>query len=271
MSCVLGTVFDNLKEKSVMRRFGLLLFVLSIVGCKSTADLTTKSTVEDKTVVEIINAHNDNVANFSTSFIRGTANYNDGKQSQNVGLDIRIKKDEIILINIKVIGLSMAKIQLTPTSVQFYEKLNSRFYDGDFDFLSDWLGTDLDFYKVQNLLLGKAINSLEKERMKVTLEEGMHKLEHANSREITETYYFEDADFMLKKEELNQKNENRSVIISYPNYQKIGESMLPSEIHIEAKSVKNVQLKIRYDKVSLNEDLNFSFSIPSNSKNIITN
>lgn len=254
-----------------MRRFGLLLFVLTVVGCKSTAVLKTKSAIEDKTAVEIINAHNDSATTFSTSLIRGTANYSDGRQSQNVGLDIRMKKDEIILINVKVIGISMAKIQLTPTSVQFYEKINGRFYDGDFNFLSNWLGADLDFYKVQNLLLGRTINNLDEEHVKVTLVQGMHKLENLNDREMTATYYFEGADFLLKKEELNQRAENRSVLITYPSHQKVGDNMLPSEIHIEAKSEKDVRLKIRYDKISLNEDVNFSFSIPSNSKNIITN
>lgn len=255
-----------------MKRFGFLLLALLVFGCKSTSVLNTqKGVVEDKTVVEIINAHNDNTADFTTSFIRGTANYNDGKQSQNVGLDIRMKKDEIILINVKVIAISMAKVQLTPTSVQFYEKLNGRYYDGDFAFLSHWLGTDLDFYKVQNLLLGRTINSLEKQRMKVTQEEGMHKLEYSNRQDILEIYYFEDDHFTLQKEELSQKDENRSVVISYPNYQKVEGSLLPSEIFIEANSEKSVKLKIRYDKISLNEELSFPFSIPSSSKNIITN
>lgn len=253
-----------------MKRLGILLFVLTLVGCKSKVDFATQGTLVDKTVVEIINAYNDNTVDFSTSFIRGSANFNNGKQSQNVGVDIRMQKDEIILINIKVIGLSMAKIQLTPTRVQFYEKLNNRYYDGDFEFLSSILGTELDFFKVQNVLLGKTINNLQVKDIQAGIVQGMHKLSQSSGDQIEESYYFKDNDFMLYKEELAQVDQNRSVTITYPNYQDVGQNRVPSEIHIEAKSNNDVQLKIRYDKITFNEELKFTFSIPGNSKNLIS-
>jgi hypothetical protein len=38
-----------------------------------------------------------------------------------------------------------------------HEKINNSYFEGDFSSLSQWLGTDLDYSKIQNLLLGQAM------------------------------------------------------------------------------------------------------------------
>jgi hypothetical protein len=39
-------------------------------------------------------------------------------------------------------------------SVSYYEKIKGTYFEGDFS-VSQWLGTDLDYSKIQNLLVGK--------------------------------------------------------------------------------------------------------------------
>ena len=53
---------------------------------------------------------------------------------------------------------------ITPSKVSYYEKINNTYFEGDFSMLSNWLGTDLNLNKVQNLFLGKAIDNLTKDR-----------------------------------------------------------------------------------------------------------
>ena len=70
----------------------------------------------------------------------------------------------------------MAKAMITPTKVSYYEKINNTYFEGDFSMLSNWLGTDLDFNKVQNLFLGKAIDDLTKDKWVSEVVEKMFKL-----------------------------------------------------------------------------------------------
>jgi hypothetical protein len=35
------------------------------------------------------------------------------------------------------------------------------YFEGDFSALSQWLGTDLDYNKIQNLLVGEALDDLQ--------------------------------------------------------------------------------------------------------------
>jgi hypothetical protein len=52
---------------------------------------------------------------------KANAKYSDDQQSQNVTAEIKIKKDQQILV-IRFLGITMAKASITPTSVSYYEK-----------------------------------------------------------------------------------------------------------------------------------------------------
>ena len=62
---------------------------------------------------------------------------------------MRMEKDQKILI--MSTPISVVKALITPEKVSFYNKLDNTYFEGDFKYLSDLLGTDLDFEKVQNL------------------------------------------------------------------------------------------------------------------------
>ena len=145
--------------KSILSTF-LIVF---LIGCKSKQAVATAAANENTEVSKVIKGHYTNDFDFKTLNIRANARYEDEKQSHSMNADIRIKKDEIIWINIKFFGIPMAKAIITPTKVSYYEKLNGTYFEGDFSMLSNWLGTDLDFNKVQNLFLGKAIDDLTKD------------------------------------------------------------------------------------------------------------
>ena len=53
--------------------------------------------------------------------------------------------------------ITVVKAIITPNRVAFYNKLDGTYFDGDFTYLSDLLRTELDFYKVQALLLGEPV------------------------------------------------------------------------------------------------------------------
>jgi hypothetical protein len=71
---------------------------------------------------KIIANHYNNKSDFSTLYIKADAKYSDDRSSQNVTAEIRIKKDEQILVSIRFLGITMAKASITPTSVSYYEK-----------------------------------------------------------------------------------------------------------------------------------------------------
>ncbi len=245
--------------KSIISAF-LIVF---LIGCKPKQTVATAAANENTEVSKVINGHYKNQHDFKTLNIRANAKYEDEKQSHSMNADIRIKKDEIIWINIKFLGIPMAKAMITPTKVSYYEKINNTYFEGDFSMLSNWLGTDLDFSKVQNLFLGKAIDDLTKDKWVSEVVEKMFKLSLPNSSDIAKEFYFEGANYLLKKETITQASQNRNLEIRYPSYKEEKEMFLPNEINIKAEQKNKVTIDIEYKNTTFNENLSYPYSVPS--------
>ncbi len=246
-----------------MKKYLALLVLILLSSCKSKAFLAEGSASKNLSADKIINNHYSNKTEFSTLNIKASAKYQDDKQTQNVQAEIRIKKDEKILVSIKVLGFTMAKALITPTSVQYYEKIGGKYFEGDYVGLSQWLGTDLDFQKVQNMFIGKAIDDLHKGKYAVSIMEKLYKLQ-SNSEGNTDTsFFFESSNFLVKRLEINQPALDRTLQVAYPDYKKYDEMILPLSLAIDARQKESkTNIDIEYKNVTFNEDLTFPYSVP---------
>jgi hypothetical protein len=249
---------------------GILAVVLAflLIGCKSKQAVASAAAKDTAEISKIINGHYANETNFKTLNIKANAKYEDASQSHSMNADIRIKKNEIIWINIKILGFPIAKALITPAKVSYYEKINNTYFEGDFSMLSNWLGTDLDFQKVQNLLLGKSIDDLSKGNWISGINDKLFKLSQVQTTDISKEFYFEAANFLLKKETITQASQNRALEIQYPSYKEVERIFLPNEINIKAVQKDKISIAIEYKNTTFNENLNYSYAIPSDYKAI---
>ena len=139
----------------------VLIAVIMLASCKSKQALVAEDTAGSvKSVKEIAVGHSSNPLDFETLQIRANVDY-DGSESYNFNADIRIKKDEIIWLNASFLGIPVSKAIITPQNVSYYVSLEKVYFEGDYEMLSNWLGTELDFAKVQNMLLGRAMDNFK--------------------------------------------------------------------------------------------------------------
>lgn len=252
----------------------LVLVTAFMVSCKSKAvavqnnnGTTEVITKEDKKAVE---KHYENKLDFSTLYIKASAKYADEKQSQNVTADIRIEKDKQILISVRFLGITMAKALITPTTVSYYEKINSTYYEGDFTSLSKWLGTELDYSKVQNLLVGEALDDLRKGKYTQTIVDNLFKLEDEKETNIKKAFFLDADKYLVQKEEISQPSENRMLQISYGDSKVFNQGTIPTSIEINAIQPKGkTNINLNYNNISFNEELSFPYSVPSGYKKVI--
>jgi len=255
-----------------MRKYSIILLSLFLLfSCKAKYKVKENSANETLTANKVIQFHYDNGKDFQSINIRANAKYRDEKQSHSVTADIRIKKDEIIWINIKLLGFPVAKAIITPNKVSYYEKINNTYFDGNFDVLSNWLGTALDFDKVQNLFLGNAIDDLTKGNYVAKIENEYYKLTERLESGTTKEFYFEGANFLVKKETIIQSLQKRSLEVHYPSHTKINNIFIPNSITIRAKKEEEVKIDLDYKNITFDEKLNYSFSIPNGYEEIIIN
>jgi hypothetical protein len=244
---------------------------MTIVSCKSKAAVVNATKKENLSGAnKIIENYYNNKNQFSTLYIKANAQYATEKQTQNVTAEIKIKKDEQILISIRFLGITMAKASITPTTVSYYEKVNGSFYEGDFSALSQLLGTDLDFNKIQNMLLGRAIDDLKKGKYIESLTDQVYRLDDASDSNTKKSFYFDADKFLVNKQEITQTKEERMIQVVYSNKKEFNEMTLPLGVNIDTYQKKGkAEINLEYNTVTFNEELSFPYSVPNGYKRII--
>lgn len=259
-----------------LRKGTILIWVsfissLLFLSCKSkTAVLDVSKNENRKSVNKIIENYYNNKNQFSTLYIKASAQYATEKQNQNVTAEIKIKKDEQILISIRFLGITMAKASITPTSVSYYEKVKGTYYEGDFSALSQFLGTDLDFSKVQNMLLGRAIYDLKEGEYTDSLTDQTYRLDETSDKDTKKSFYIDANNFLINKQEITQINEERMIQVVYSNKKEFKQMTLPFAINIDAYQKQNkAEINLEYNTVSFDEELSFPYSVPNGYKRIL--
>ena len=254
-----------------MNRFFAIALLVFFVSCKSKSVVVeaSKTTTRVKSN-KIIENYNNNKLEFSTLYVKSNVAYADDQRSQNVTAEIKIKKDQQILVSVRFLGITMAKASITPTAVSYYEKIGGTYFEGDFSSLSQWLGTDLDYNKIQNMLLGRAIDDLEKGKYSESFFDQIYKLEDVSSNKILKSFFFDATTFMINKQEVTQPTEDRMIQVAYSDNAIYKEATLPTKVLINTIQKKGkTQINLEYNTITFNEELSFPYDVPNGYKRII--
>lgn len=200
---------------------------------------------------------------FNTLSGRLGIDYSDGESSQSMTVSFRMKRDEVIWMSA---FMGVVKVYITPERVSFYNKLQNEFFDGDFDYLSDLLGSDIDFEKLQNLLLGQAVVDLRQEKYELEYTQEAYQLKPKSSLEEDYKMLFqvEPKNFRMASQQLSQPGNKRLMEVRYSSYQQVQGAVIPDRVYIAAiEDDQRVTIGITYKQVELNRELRFPYKIPN--------
>ena len=237
-----------------------MLLVLTIGACKGTKTVTGGEVDPSLSARNIINSHYSNQPNFKTLSGRIKIDYSNGDESQGVNVTLRMEKDKVIWISAP---LGVVKAHITPEKVSFYNKLQNEYFDGDFSYLSDMLGTELDFEKVQNLLLGNAVMDLRKEKFNSEVNNGYYQLKPKAAQEFFKILFqLEPKNFKIASQQISQPQNSRQLMAAY-TYQDISGNVLPEEVKIIAEESGDLTtIDLSFRNLELNKPMNFPYKVP---------
>ncbi len=250
-----------------MKKFLVLVLAVTFLSCKSKQALVASETVEGtKSSKDIAEGHYKNIQDFKTLQIRSKVDYKGGGESLSLDADVRIKKGEMIIVSISVLGFPVAKGQVTPKGVSYYNKMEKEYFEGNFEGLTELLkiDADLNYEKVENMLLGKAMNNLKEGSYKVAVQEGLFRL-LGNGKSGILNEFLLDGNYLLKQQKISEGgNFPRHLSIAYPAYyDSAGHGKYPTNVNIEAQDDTKVNIDVEYKSLDFNkEGLKFSYSIP---------
>lgn len=248
----------------------LLLITISIFLFSCGAKRGTAK-IEEAAVSKVISLHKASEPEFRTMSSRMKLNYTDEERSQSVTVSYRMQKDSAIWISAQILGIPLAKALITREGVSYYEKIGKTYFVGDFGLLSKWVGTPLDFVKLQNLLLGQSVYDLREERYQLTEStRGYQLIPSVEMQAIKKVFLLDPNTYKAIAQQLSQEKVNRHVTVTYPAYQQVRGQTLPEQIKIVASDRGQIsQIEIEIRSVSLNSAVSFPFDIPSGYEKII--
>ncbi|GEQ84816.1 hypothetical protein ULMS_03240 [Patiriisocius marinistellae] len=245
---------------------GLMLFISACGSTKTIKGTTTASAT--MTTKNLVKAHNGATQNFKTLAARLQVKYDDDKQSQSITTSVRMEKDKVIWIKASILGITLAKVLITPEKVSFYESIDRSYFEGDFALLSDLLGTEIDFKQAQSILLGNSIVPISSQKYETQASNNKYQVTPKQQNpQMLLTLLFNPDNFMLSQETVSQPQKGRNLSVTYGNYNKIETDYYPSTISIlatENTSVTSIDMK--YKKIDLNVSVSFPFTIPDGYK-----
>ena len=247
--------------------FVILLIALIFTGCKGVKTVVSNGEINTKlTAKQLIKNSTKAGIDFSTLVGRLKLEYLQNGKSKGTTVSFRMEKDKTIWMS----KLGVVKVLITPARIAFYNTWDNTYFDGDFTYLSDLLGTDLDFDKVQNMLLGQSLFDLNDDKYNLSANDKSYILQPKKQRELFELFLFVNpGHFKMDSQEISQPQNKRILHIDYLTYQEVDKKTIPEQTKILAiEDQEQLEINLELKSVKLNEKIRFPFTIPSGYKKI---
>ena len=188
------------------------------------------------------------------------------KQNQDTyTVDIRMKKDSLIWVNISQSGFTGATGLFSKNKVQLYQKINGEYFDLTYDSVSVIMGFKVDYSILQSLIVGN--QPYKKNNSRVIRENENIILKQQEGRINIDNMVGPNR--KLKKLLVNDVPTSNKMTMDFEEFTLLNQVLFPfsSQINLDVKDKdnKNVNtlITIKYSKVELlDTPLEFPFKVP---------
>ncbi len=249
------------------KRFGILLVVaiLMMVGCKSRS-VTGSANARGMDLAKVIAKANENRLHFQIMTLKGKADVEDVSKGSKIGFTYRIDiaKDSLILINVSKFGIPMMNMRIGQDTVLMRMPINQTAMVCDFGLLQKVAKMDLDFAKLQALLLGEA--TLEQPITLVSTKGNSIELE-GNRPPYSVYWILNSSHFRLEKMRIQDITLGKESVLTYSDFKKVGSQIVASSMVLEATQAQSVRIELHHSGIAFDQEkVNFRFRIPESYK-----
>ncbi len=189
-----------------------------------------------------------------------------GNNTDHYAVDIRVKKDSIIWVNISQSGLTGATGLFSQDRVQFYQKISGEYYNLTYDSLSTMMGFRIDYRMLQSLIVGN--QPFKKNNSRVIRENENIIIKQDSGRIMIDNMVGPNR--KLKKLLVRDEPSSNKLTLDFEEFTNLNQVIFPfsSQITLDVKNKEDKRvttvIQIKYSKVELlDTPLDFPFRIPA--------
>ena len=188
---------------------------------------------------------------------------NDGRT---VTVDIRMKKDSLIWMNISQFGITGATALFNKDLVKFYNKIEGDYNEYTYVDFSEKFNFNISYDILQSLIVGN--RPFKKNKSRVVRENEYYLLKQEQDRVLIDNYIGENK--KLKKLLLTQEDTNNKLTLDFDDFTMLNQYLFPNSslITVDYKSNEDQKMyqtvvNIKHTKVELlDTPLEFPFKVP---------
>ena len=185
-------------------------------------------------------------------------------QNIKANANILMRRDSVVWINVKKLGFEAVRVQITPDSVYFLNRLTRQYAVWDLGYLERQFNLPLDFNDLQELILGNAV-MIESDGLEAKTKGPQYKLSGSQAGANT-TYYLAGLTYLLNQIIVDDPAEQWKVQIDQEEYgleKEYAKFSYFRNFVIDSQETGPISLNIKFSKIELNVPKKIKFEIPS--------
>lgn len=265
----------------VILPFALLL----VTSCKSTR-ATLKQPLKEYDFNWLYAKMLENHFNFEYVNAKFSLSYQEGKDKTDLRGQLRMKNDSVMWVSFSpALGIEAARILLTNDSVKFINRLNKKYFEGEYCLLDSLLNTTIEYSILQSMLIGNDLTQYDVNKYKASIDGGLYRIniqerrkirkflksDETDTKVLVQNIWLDPDNFRIRRVELKELNskDDKKLEVVYNEYVQVGDQLFPDKITITISSQKSIVIDVKFIKVEVDEEVDFPFKIPSKYEKLI--
>lgn len=233
----------------------------------------------DNLTDRLFNEMDQNSFRFETLAMKASIDAKTAKINTGFTANIRMRHDSAIWVSVSpALGIEVMRVLLTKDSVKFVDRINKKYYVGDYQFINKALETEIDFELIESLLTGNnflfydydkfrlagykdsiyEISTFRKRKLKKSL-----KNQNPDSvKVIQQNVMLRDRTFKITGMVMNDIKSNKRLEANYLNFNTVAGQLFSHQIVVNIKADKQAIITLDYAKIEPEKLLSFPFSVP---------
>jgi hypothetical protein len=264
-----------MKFKSGVR----IIVILLCLGVLISSCRTIKPVVINKgsSIENIYDSLKLSEPNYKSLNIKFSVKYQKKSESMSLKGNLKILKDSIIWVSLSPgLGIEAVRLMCTKDSVYLLDKLNGSLTKGKYEYLKTLYKIDVDYHSLQSILTNNffiypSVNNEKNEFIKnfiISKDSVELAVYRKDNSQVENLVNINRKNYVINSYVINDVPNRRNLAVNYQ--MKGNQKSFPGSINIRSQNEdKFLLIDLDYTKITLDEELTFSFKVPKDYKVIV--
>ena len=209
------------------------------------------------------------------------------KGSNSFSVRLRMLKDSVIWASITpALGIEVARVYITPDSLIFMDRINSKYFQGGYEMINKLLDTEIDFDMLEAIITGNNFTLYKNDKFESAIGKDHYLLSTIRRRQLKKE--FKDVDsvriimqniwlnpitFKIDRMALKDVQSNKKVDVNYSDFKEMDGQLFPThvDLDIKARPDDNASAELDFSKIELEKRKTFHVKFRLNTNQSFSN